>query len=108
MFVAPRGEVRRFKYEYDFGDSWELEVVVEGVSRSPVALKLGVCLDGESACPPEDVGGASGYADFLEALADPPHEEHDNYLVWAGNKFDPAAFELGVAIAADSSRSRSR
>ena len=56
VFVALRGGVRRFKYEYDFGDSWGHEVVVEGVSWSPVALKFGVCLDGQNACPPEDVG----------------------------------------------------
>ncbi|MFZ0059127.1 MAG: plasmid pRiA4b ORF-3 family protein [Acidimicrobiales bacterium] len=100
VFVALRGGVRRFKYEYDFGDSWGHEVVVEGVSWSPVALKFGVCLDGQNACPPEDVGGTGGYADFLEALADPLHEEHDNYLVWVGYKFDPEAFELGAANAA--------
>jgi hypothetical protein len=27
--------------------------------------------------PPEDVGGPPGYAEFLEALADPKHQRHD-------------------------------
>jgi Plasmid pRiA4b ORF-3-like protein len=57
VLVALRGGVRRFSYEYDFGDSWEHEVVVEDVTWPPLALKHGVCLDGQNACPPEDVGG---------------------------------------------------
>ena len=51
-------------------------------------LKYGVCLDGGGACPPGDVGGTGGYAECLIALADPLHEEHDNYLVWVGYEFD--------------------
>ncbi len=100
VFVALRGGVRRFRYEYDFGDSWEHEVTVEATTWSPLALKHAVCLDGQNACPPEDVGGVGGYAQFLEALADPLHEEHDSYLVWVGYKFDPEAFELAAANAA--------
>ena len=37
-----------------------------------------------------------GYAHFLDALADPLHEEHDSSLVWVGYLFDPAAFSLGA------------
>jgi len=100
VFVALRGGVRRFGYEYDFGDSWEHEVTVEATIWSPLALKHGVCIDGENACPPEDVGGPHGYQQFLEALADPLHEEHDSYLVWVGYKFDAEQFDLAAANAA--------
>jgi hypothetical protein len=100
VYVALRGDVRRFSYEYDFGDSWEHQVVVEGVSFPPLALRHGVCLEGENACPPEDVGGVPGYEQFVEALADPLHEEHDNYLVWVGYKFEPDAFDVAAANAA--------
>jgi hypothetical protein len=100
VFVALRGGLRRFVYEYDFGDSWTHEVVIEDVTWSPYVLKHGVCLDGGGACPPEDVGGTGGYEEFLEALADPLHEEHDNYLVWVGFKFDPAVFNVAAANAA--------
>ncbi len=100
VFVALRGNLRRFVYEYDFGDSWTHEVVVEDVTWSPYVLKHGVCLDGGGACPPEDVGGTGGYEEFLEALADPLHEEHDNYLVWVGHKFDPSVFNVAAANAA--------
>ena len=97
---ALRGSLRRFSYEYDFGDSWSHEVVVEDIGWTPHVLKHGVCLDGGGACPPEDVGGTGGYEEFLEALADPLHEEHDNYLVWVGYKFDPAVFNVAAANAA--------
>ena len=40
-------------------------------------------------CPPEDVGGPPGYAEFLEAIADPEHEEHEHLLTWCGGAFDP-------------------
>jgi hypothetical protein len=100
VLVALRGGVRRFEYEYDFGDSWEHEVTVEATTWPRLALKHGVCIDGQNACPPEDVGGPSGYEQFLDALADPLHEEHDNYLVWVGYKFDPAEFDLAQANAA--------
>lgn len=33
-------------------------------------------------------------AGFLEAIQDPDHEEHDEYLEWVGGAFDPDAFDL--------------
>jgi len=38
-----------------------------------------------------------GYEQFLEALADPLHEEHDDMLVWVGFRFDPAVFSVASA-----------
>jgi len=81
------GKNVRFSYQYDFGDSWHHSVVVEEFVRLPFGLKHSVCLDGENACPPEDCGGVGGYADLLEALADPAHEEHDHLVAWAGGAF---------------------
>jgi hypothetical protein len=52
-----------------------------------------LCLGGENACPPEDVGGAPGYANFLAAIADPRHDEHEDYLARCGGDFDPARFD---------------
>ncbi len=92
-------EERRFLFEYDFGDSWDHDVYVEELSWSYIGLKFAVCLGGENACPPEDVGGSGGYANFLEAIADPNHEEHDDYLEWIGGSFDPAEFHLAGANA---------
>ena len=86
--------VRRFTYQYDFGDSWEHVIKVEDLVPAKSATPPIVCVAGANACPPEDVGGYPGYAEFLAALADPTHEEHAHMLSWAGGAFDPAAFDL--------------
>jgi hypothetical protein len=83
-----------FIYEYDLGDSWEHELLVESILQPDAQQKTPVCTGGERACPPEDVGGMWGYAEFLEAIGDPDHEEHDSYLEWIGGKFDPEIFDL--------------
>jgi len=91
--IAPSVK-RKFIYEYDFGDSWEHEVVVEKIISPEVSEKYPQCIQGKGACPPEDVGGVWGYESFLEAIEDPKHEEHDSYLEWVGGAFDPKAFDL--------------
>jgi hypothetical protein len=93
-------EERRFVYDYDFGDGWEHDVVIEELSWSYFGLKFAVCIDGQNACPPEDVGGPGGYSEFLDAISDPKHEEHASYLEWAGGSFDPAEFDLAATNAA--------
>jgi hypothetical protein len=90
----------RFFYEYDFGDSWRHEVVVESIEPVPLILKFATCIDGQRACPPEDCGGTHGYRDFLDAISDPDHEEHDDYVGWIGHPFDPDAFDLAATNAA--------
>jgi Plasmid pRiA4b ORF-3-like protein len=88
------GGARTFVYRYDFGDDWEHAVSVEDiVAPDDPELPPVVCTAGENACPPEDVGGAPGYERFLEALADPAHEEHVQMRLWSGCPFDPAAFD---------------
>jgi hypothetical protein len=94
VLQALRGH-KRFTYEYDFGDGWEHAITVEAEFRTPHALKFALCLAGENACPPEDSGGPGGFEYFLEALADPKHEEHENYVHWNnGDTFDRTAFDL--------------
>jgi hypothetical protein len=90
----------RFFYEYDFGDSWRHEVVVESIDPMPLMLKFAICLDGQRACPPEDCGGTGGYEEFLEAIANPEHEEHDDFLGWLGFAFDPERFSVAETNAA--------
>lgn len=94
------GDHRRFLYEYDFGDSWDHEVVVEDFVRIPQGLKHAVCLDGENACPPEDCGGVGGYEELLEVLADPSHDDHEHFTQWVGGSFDPTLFDLAAVNAA--------
>ncbi len=90
--VAEYGTKLRFDYEYDFGDGWEHSIVLEKVIEAEARVKYPRCIDGDRACPPEDVGGVWGFADFVEAIADPNHPEHEELLEWSG-PFDPAAFD---------------
>jgi hypothetical protein len=92
-------EERRFSFAYDFGDSWDHDVVVEDLTWSSVALTFAVCLEGENACPPDDVGGASGYRRFVKAITDPEHEEHDRTIGWVDGPFDPTEFDVAKANA---------
>jgi hypothetical protein len=91
--IAPR-EGFKFGYEYDFGDSWLHQVLVEKVLPPEPGQRYPVCIKGRRACPPEDVGGVWGYDDFLEAIRDPDHPEHEDYWEWIGGEFDPEAFDL--------------
>ena len=79
-------------YEYDFGDSWEHVVVLEKILPAP-EHPTPYCSGGRRACPPEDSGGPWGYADFLAAISDAGHPEHESYLEWVGGSFDPEAFD---------------
>jgi hypothetical protein len=49
-----------------------------------------------TACPPEDCGGIWGYYDFLKAIQDPKHEEHESMLEWVGGGFDPDEFDMNT------------
>lgn len=93
---APLGAVARagvkLTYLYDFGDDWEHDIVVERVdSRGDDAI---LCTGGARSCPPEDCGGAPGYARMLEILADPSHEEHADMRTWAPRGFDSEKFAI--------------
>src|SRR4030043_2447042 len=85
---------QRFSYEYDFGDSWEHELVVEKILLGQEHLPTPICLKGKRACPPEEVGGVGGYENFLKAIHDPKHEEHEDFLNWIGGEFEPETFDL--------------
>jgi len=84
------GDRKTFTYVYDFGDDWQHKVRVEALIAADPAVLYPRLVDGEGRCPPEDVGGPWGYADFLEAIGDPVHEQHEELLEWCGGSFDPA------------------
>ena len=83
----------RFIYEYDFGDSWNHEILFEGLKKTEPGKKYPLCLEGERACPPEDCGGIWGYPDFIDAIQNPDHERHEELLEWIGGDFDAEAFD---------------
>ena len=84
----------KIKYVYDYGDSWRHTILLEKVLPREEGTIYPRCVAGKRACPPEDVGGTWGYQEFIEAMADPEHEDHDDMLEWVGDEFDPAAFDL--------------
>jgi Plasmid pRiA4b ORF-3-like protein len=89
------GEGSKFRYTYDFGDDWDHDLVVEKVLPIDPKVSYPVCIKAKRACPPEDCGGPWGYAELVEILADPAHEEYEERLEWVGGRFDPEAFDVG-------------
>ncbi|MBM4425643.1 MAG: plasmid pRiA4b ORF-3 family protein [Chloroflexi bacterium] len=86
----------KFRYEYDFGDSWLHDLVVEKILPAEKGARYPVCVAGKRACPPEDVGGVWGYEDFLKTISDPNHLEHEETLRWVGGDFDPERFNISA------------
>ena len=91
----------KIRYEYDFGDSWEHDVMVEAVQPAEPGVAYPRCTAGKRAGPPEDCGGIWGYYDLLNSLANPRHENHAQVLWWLGiesaAEFDPDHFDLNAA-----------
>jgi hypothetical protein len=83
-----------FLYEYDFGDSWNHEMLLEAILTPEPGRHYPICLAGERACPPEDCSGSHGYAHMLKVISDPKHEEYKNYLTWLGGHFNPDQFSI--------------
>jgi hypothetical protein len=88
----------RLGYTYDFGDDWEHDIVLEETRTAVPEETYPSCVAGKGACPPEDCGGAWGYAELKEILADPSHEGHQDMLEWlgldTGKDFDPKKFSV--------------
>jgi hypothetical protein len=87
----------RLIYEYDFGDGWEHDVVLEAIDDAAPGARYPRVIAGKRACPPEDVGGVSGYAEFVHAITDPSHDEHAAMRDWVGGQFDPERFDVITA-----------
>ncbi|HVC08135.1 MAG TPA: plasmid pRiA4b ORF-3 family protein [Solirubrobacterales bacterium] len=87
----------RLLYTYDLGDGWEHGIEVEGLLDADPEVLYPVLLGAKGACPPEDCGGAWGYAELKQVLADPTHDEHGEMLSWLGlddaSAFDPKGLD---------------
>jgi hypothetical protein len=90
------GDRPPMQYTYDFGDDWQHAVLFEGFEQANKRRKKPVCVAGAGACPPEDCGGADGYADLLLARADPSHPAHADALEWTADPRDPASFSVAA------------
>jgi len=75
-------EYTKIVYIYDFGDGWihhiELRDTIEGCEESVPLL-----ISGEGDAPPEDSGGPGGFANFLDIISDPKHEDCHSMTEWA-------------------------
>jgi hypothetical protein len=92
--VLARG-AREFLYTYDFGDDWEHDIIVEMTFAPEADTEYPVLVDGERRAPPEDVGGPPGFAEFLAAVEDEDHPDHEELLEWVGvEPFDPEDLQL--------------
>lgn len=94
--VPKDGSRFSFQYEYDFGDGWMHEVLFEGFPPVAKGDRYPLCIEGERACPPEDVGGTGGYEEYVRAIANPKHKRHKEFLEWRG-QFDPEKFDAQAA-----------
>jgi hypothetical protein len=86
-------EKEKIEYEYDFGDGWIHDVTLEKILPADDTMKYPFCTDGRLACPSEDCGGIWGYANLLDILKHPDHEEYEGYLEWVGDDFNPEHFD---------------
>ncbi len=94
LYQILTAEKQHLRYTYDYGDNWEHDILLEKMLPVEEGVHYPRCLTGKRAAPPEDVGGIPGYENFLDAIADPQHEEHDMYVKWIGRDFDPQAFDV--------------
>ena len=79
-----------FSYLYDFGDSWEHLIKLGKITTEE--LEMPICLEGSGACPPEDCGGISGYANLLKIIKNPSDPEYDSWIEWLPTNFNPNDF----------------
>lgn len=86
-------------YEYDFGDSWDHEIIVIGDAVAPAGEFR--CLAGANRGPVEDSGGIGGYRELCEILTDTAHSRFRELSQWyefvtgqSAWSFDPAEFDL--------------
>lgn len=82
-----------FGYVYDFGDNWQHDLLLEAIIMPVPDMTYPRCIAGERNCPPEDAGGIGGYRNYLEAMADPSHKEHQDMMMWRG-PFNPEEFSV--------------
>ena len=75
---------KKLIYLYDFGDGWEHTIKVERLADPAPGALYPRLIEVSGRCPLEDCGGPWGYAEMLEAIADPKHERHAELTEWIG------------------------
>lgn len=86
-FGVSKGDL--IEYEYDLGDSWIHHIKVIKIYDSQENEKFPRCIKASRACPPEDIGGISGYAKMLKTLGQPDSSAYTELLGWLEGSYDP-------------------
>jgi hypothetical protein len=85
---------KTLKYLYDFGDGWEHTLKIERLIAPEPGILYARLIEAKGRCPPEDIGGAWGYAEFLEAISDPKHERHRELKEWFAGDFNSHVVDI--------------
>ncbi len=83
----------KMRFDYDFGDGWSHDIVVEAIAPADADVEYPRCLTGRRACPPDDCGGPWGYGELLDVISNDAHPEHAERIEWLGGPYDPEAFD---------------
>ena len=83
----------KFNYEYDFGDGWRHQIVVEKFLPRDSSTSYPICIDGKLNCPPEDCGGVVGFYQLLDTIEDKKHPGHKEVLEWLGGHYEAVHFD---------------
>lgn len=91
-----RREKQKIRYEYDFGDDWEHDIVFE--RREKRDSRVPILLKGKRACPPEDCGGVYGYFRLIAVqkkvkAGEKLTEAEQCISEWMCHEFDPEVFD---------------
>ena len=87
-------EGSKILYEYDFGDGWIHDIILEKIINEEDKGQIPMCIKGKGNCPPEDCGGPFGYMELLKTISNPKHEDYESMMEWLGGEFDPDFFDL--------------
>ena len=100
------------RYTYDFGDDWQHAIKIERRFAAELWEEYPRLIAAKGRCPPEDIGGPWGYAEYLEAISDPHHPRHAEFVGWLGrrdpNEIDIAAIEAALSLFVKQPRARTR
>ena len=81
---------------YEF-DGWYHDLQLLSRERPEGRRFYPVCIAGERACPPEDIGGVAEYNEMLAVLDDPEHPDYREMAGWLTQDFHPDAFNIEQA-----------
>ncbi len=85
--------VVKFTYIYDLGDDWRHDVAIESLAQAVPKVKYPHYIDGAHRAPPEDVGGAPGFARFLKTIAKGSKAARGELFDWYGGEYDPGEID---------------